>query len=217
MFDLFILFLLSFFVIIGIVLGNIIKNKYRDFVFNMFFGFLLIITITNLLPNCYYLLSNNYHNTTFIYLLLMMVVGFILVEIIDGFCSNNKNYDFVIMIIFYNFVLGFNLFYNFSFIFILFNCLYNIIIGFYISNLIDNKKMLCVLLFIFNIIGYFVGSLLGDIVPKWIFGLLFSVNIGIVISYISYLMKTIFSVRSSKSSMIGLIIGMFLVLIGVLV
>ncbi len=185
-----------------IFLGMHIGDRYdlKKASISMIFGLFLINGLVNILPRCYFLLSQNYHNATFIYIVLGFILGFAIMKIISFKYDQTDNISIAGFSFFNTFLLVSS---KFNFWIMIFNILYYVIIGIYISH---SKSWLHVF------IGMLIGMNLG-LFSFWVYGYLFSIVFAFLIYFIVSVYELVFR-NNTKNCYIGLVIGMIVALLG---
>lgn len=186
------------FVFLGMFIGN--KFDLKNISINVIFGLFFINSLGNILPHCYDILYKNYHSATFIYVILGSVLGYFLMRLSGYKYEDSDNISIVGFTIFNSYLLYVS---KFSFIFLIINILYYILIGIYVR---DSKS------WIFVIIGMVIGVLIAFI-NSWVIGYLFSIIIGFLIYFIVSVYGLVFR-NKNKYCYIGLIISILIALLG---
>jgi len=186
------------FIFLGMFIGE--RFDFKKLSINVIFGLFTLNCLVSIIPYAYSYLYRNYHGSTFFYVLLSIVLGYLLIKLINYKYDDCDNIS-IVGFTFANTALF--IFHRFSFLFLIINILYYILLGIYISK---SKSWVYVL---FGCIFAILSSLLGN----WIMGYFYGISIGFVIYFILSVYNIVFR-SNNKDSYTALVIGFIVALIG---
>lgn len=188
------------FVFLGMYIGN--RYNLKSVSINVIFGLFLINSVFNILPYSDNILSFNYHDSAYIYCFLGCVLGYVLMKIFECKYDQTDNISIFGFSLFNSYLLFVS---RFSFISILINIFYYVLIGLYIRN---SKSWIYVFLGMF--FGFFVSF-----ISSFIIGYIFAIMFGFVISFVLSVHELVFR-NTERNCLYGLILGILVGLVGCL-
>ena len=188
----------SLFVFLGIYLCD--RFDLKKYSINSIFGLFLVNGFFNVLIGGYGHLFINYHRSTFLFLVLGCILGFSIMKLIGFKYDETDNISILgfSLINSYLLVIG-----RFSFLFLLINILYYVLIGAYVKG---SRSWIYVFLGV--ILGLFFSLFSG-----WIMGYMFTIIFGFLLYFILSVYGIVFK-SSSRISYYALICGFLVALLG---
>lgn len=186
------------FIFLGMFIGN--KFDFKKMSINTIFGLFSLNFISITSSYIYPYLYKNYHSSTFFFVLLSVILGYLIIKLINCKYEDCDNVS----------ILGFTvvntslfIFHGFSFLFLIINIFYYILVGIYIRK---SKSWIYVLL------GCFLGILLS-LIRCWGMGYIYGINAGFILYYILSVYNIVFKNRD-KGSFISLVVGIVISILG---
>ena len=190
--------ILAVFSCLFIFLGMYIGEKYdlKKLSINVIFGLFVVNTFQCISAGAYPFMFVNYHNTTYFYI----VLGYLLLKLINCKYDDCDNIS----------VLGFTIIntclfiaHSFNILFLVINILYYIMIGIYIKK---SKSWIYILL------GCGIALILS-LFKIWFIGYIYTINAGFILYFVFSVYNIVFRSKD-KSSLVSLILGLVIALIG---
>lgn len=186
------------FIFLGMFIGE--RFDFKKLSINVIFGLFVLNSIASTLPFVYSCLYKNYHSSTWIFVVLSIILGYLLIKLINCKYEDSDNVS----------ILGFTILntcllilHRFSILFLIINIIYYILLGIYIKR---SKS------WIFVLTGCFLGIVLC-LINKWVLGFVYGINLSFVIYFILSVYSIVFKSKD-KGSLIGLIVGFIVALLG---